>query len=125
MWTLFFSVGSFFSALAVATGAFGAHALKGKLTPDDMAIFETAARYLTTQSLGILAFSLLMTRIDDLSLKLGALALTLGALIFSGSLFLLVFTGIRTFGAITPAGGAMLILGWLLGCWSAVSTNWQ
>ena len=125
MWTLFFALGALFSALAVAVGAFGAHALKGRLTPDDMAIFETAARYLTTQSLGVLAFALLMTRIDALALKLGALSLTLGALIFSGSLFLLVFTGIRSFGAITPAGGGLLIIGWLLGCWSAASTNWQ
>jgi uncharacterized membrane protein YgdD (TMEM256/DUF423 family) len=125
MWTMFFALGSIFSAIAVGLGAFAAHGLRGRLTPEDMTIFETASRYLTTQSIGILVFALLMTRIDHSALKLGALALTLGAFIFSGSLYLLVFTGIRTFGAITPVGGSLLIVGWLLGCWSALSTNWQ
>ena len=125
MWTIFFAAGSILSAAAVGLGAFAAHSLKGRLTPEDAAIFETASRYLTTQSLGILAFALLMTRIEHSTLKIGVCALTLGALIFSGSLYLLVFTGVRTFGAITPIGGALLIAGWLLGTWSALSTNWQ
>ena len=125
MWTMFFAIGSILSGVAVGLGAFAAHALKGRLTPEDAAIFETASKYLTTQSLGIIAFALLMTRIDHSALKLGVFALTLGSLIFSGSLYLLVFTGIRTFGAITPIGGSLLIAGWLLGSWSALSTNWQ
>jgi uncharacterized membrane protein YgdD (TMEM256/DUF423 family) len=125
MWTMFFAIGSILSGVAVGLGAFAAHTLKGRLTPEDAAIFETASKYLTTQSLGIIAFALLMTRIDHSALKLGVFALTLGSLIFSGSLYLLVFTGIRTFGAITPIGGSLLITGWLLGSWSALSTNWQ
>lgn len=125
MWTNFFATGSFLSAASVALGAFGSHALKGRLTPEDTAIFDLASRYLTLQSLGILAFALLMSRIDHTALKLGAYALTFGSIIFSGSLYLLVFTGIRTFGAITPIGGTLLIIGWLLGSWSALSVNWQ
>ena len=112
------------SATAVGLGAFGAHALKGRLTPEDFEIFDTASRYLGMQSLGILGFSLLMARLDALPLKIGAFALTSGALIFSGSLYILIFTGIRSWGAVTPIGGLLLIVGWLLGSWSALSANW-
>jgi len=125
MWTLFFAAGSLLSAISVALGAFGAHALKGRLTTEDTAIYETASRYLTTQSLGLLAFALLMSRLDHMGLKVGAVALMLGAVIFSGSLYLLVFTGIRSFGAVTPVGGALLITGWILGGWAALSTMWH
>jgi uncharacterized membrane protein YgdD (TMEM256/DUF423 family) len=124
MWTIFFSIGSLLSATAVGLGAFGAHALKGRLTPEDFEIFDTASRYLGMQSLGILGFSLLMARLDALPLKIGAFALTSGALIFSGSLYILIFTGIRSWGAVTPIGGLLLIVGWLLGSWSALSANW-
>jgi uncharacterized membrane protein YgdD (TMEM256/DUF423 family) len=124
MWTIFFSIGSLLSATAVGLGAFGAHALKGRLTPEDFAIFDTASRYLGMQSLGILGFSLLMARLDALPLKVGAFALTSGTLIFSGSLYILIFTGIRSWGAVTPIGGLLLIVGWLLGSWSALSANW-
>lgn len=125
MWTIFFCIGSLLSATAVGLGAFGAHALKSHLTPDDFAIFDTASRYLGLQSLGIIGFALLMTRLDSLSLKIGASALTSGALIFSGSLYLLIFTGARSWGAVTPLGGLLLIVGWLLGSWTALSANWQ
>jgi uncharacterized membrane protein YgdD (TMEM256/DUF423 family) len=125
MWTIFFAAGSFLSAISVALGAFGAHALKGRLTIEDAAIYETASRYLTTQSLGLLALALLMSRLDHTGLKVGAIALMLGAVIFSGSLYLLVFTGVRSFGAVTPIGGALLITGWMLASWAALSTIWQ
>lgn len=125
MWTWFFSAGSVLSATAVGLGAFGAHALKGKLTPEDSAIYETASKYLTMQSIGLLAVALLMTRIDHLALKFAAGSITVGAIVFSGSLYLLVFTGARWFGAITPIGGVLLIVGWLLGAWAAISANWS
>ena len=125
MWTWFFSVGSVLSAAAVGLGAFGAHALKGRLTPEDSAIYETASKYLTMQSIGLLAVALLMTRMDHLALKFGAGFITLGAIVFSGSLYLLVFTGARWFGAITPIGGTLLIAGWLLSGWAAISANWS
>jgi uncharacterized membrane protein YgdD (TMEM256/DUF423 family) len=125
MWTIFFSIGSLLSAIAVGLGAFGAHALRGRLTPEDFGIFETASRYLGLQSIGIIGFSLLMLRLDSLPLKIGALALTAGAIIFSGSLYILIFTGTRAWGAVTPVGGLLLIVGWLLGSWSAFSANWQ
>lgn len=124
MWTIFFSIGSLLSATAVGLGAFGAHALKSRLTPEDFSIFDTASRYLGMQSLGIIGFSLLMARLDSLPLKMGAFALTSGSIVFSGSLYILIFTGTRSWGAVTPIGGLLLIIGWLLGCWSALSANW-
>ncbi len=125
MWTWFIALGSLLSAAAIGAGAFGAHALKGKLTPEDAAIYETASKYLTTQSLGIIIIALFMTRIDSAALKIAAFAISIGAIIFSGSLFALVATGHRWLGAITPIGGVLLILAWLLTGWAAISAQWS
>lgn len=125
MWTLWFAVGALFSATGIGAGAFGAHALKGQLTPEDMAIFDTASRYLSIQSIGLIGIALLMSRIDNGALKIAALAMTLGILIFSGSLFALVATGTRWLGAITPIGGVLMIVAWILAAWAAMSTHWS
>lgn len=124
MWTWWFAAGSFLSAIGIGGGAFGAHALKGRLTPEDMAIFDTASRYLSIQSIGLIGIALLMTRIDSLALKISAVAMFLGILIFSGTLFLLVGTGVRWLGAITPIGGTLMIIAWLMAGWAAISANW-
>jgi uncharacterized membrane protein YgdD (TMEM256/DUF423 family) len=124
MWTLWFGVGAWLSGLAVCIGAFGAHALKGKLTPDDAAIFDTASKYLGHQSMGVICLALLMSRLDSLSLKIAAPMMTTGILVFSGSLFALVWSGQRWLGAITPIGGALLILAWTLAGWAAISARW-
>jgi uncharacterized membrane protein YgdD (TMEM256/DUF423 family) len=124
MWTWWFAIGSWLSGVAVAIGAFGAHALKGKLTADDAAIFETASKYLTHHSLGIVCLSLLMSRLDSLSLKIAAPLLTLGVLIFSGSLYTLIWSGQRWLGAVTPIGGTLMILAWILAGWAALSAQW-
>lgn len=123
MWALWFSVGAMLSAAGIATGAFGAHALKSRLTPEDLAIFDTASRYLGTQSLGLIGISLCMARLESLTLKYSALAIFLGILIFSGSLFALVGTGIRWLGAITPIGGTLMIIGWLLAAFACARAN--
>lgn len=100
--------GFFWAALAVALGAFGAHALKATLPPELLVTWETAVRYQMYAAFGI---------------QLGALQrgsqgplwfLALGSLFFSGSLYLLCLTGVRWLGAITPLGGLALIAGWLL-----------
>ena len=125
MWTWWFGIGALLSGVSVGAGAFGAHALKGRLTPEDSAIFETASRYLTTQSLGLLAISLLMSRLDSAALKAAAILMVPGIIIFSGSLYALTWTGMRWLGAITPIGGSLIILAWLLTAWAAISANWS
>ena len=107
-------IGSVFAALAVLLGAFGAHGLKNRLSIEDLAIFETAVRYQMYHALGILLMGLASIDLTEKLVSTPAYFLILGMIVFSGSLFLLVFTNLRWFGAITPIGGLCLIIGWLL-----------
>ena len=107
-------IGSVFAALAVLLGAFGAHGLKNRLSIEDLAIFETAVRYQMYHALGLLLMGLASFYLTEKLVSTPAYFLILGIIVFSGSLFLLVFTNLRWFGAITPIGGLCLIIGWLL-----------
>jgi uncharacterized membrane protein YgdD (TMEM256/DUF423 family) len=101
-------------ALGVGFGAFGAHALKDRLTPNDLAIFDTGIRYFFYHALGVCVLSLMMTRIDNGLIKTGSILMVIGAFLFAGSLIALVLTGHRWLGMVTPIGGVMLILAWVL-----------
>ena len=107
-------IGSVFAALSVLMGAFGAHGLKNRLSIEDLAIFETAVRYQMYHALGILLMGVASFYLTEKLVSAPAYFLILGIIVFSGSLFLLVFTNLRWFGAITPIGGLCLIIGWLL-----------
>ncbi len=107
-------IGSVFAALSVLLGAFGAHVLKNRLSIEDLAIFETAVRYQMYHALGILLMGVSSFYLTEKLVSAPAYFLILGIIVFSGSLFLLVFTNLRWFGAITPIGGLCLIIGWLL-----------
>ena len=111
---ILFIIGSLFAALSVLLGAFGAHGLKNRLSMEDLAIFETAVRYQMYHALGILLMGVASFYLSEKLVSIPAYFLILGIIIFSGSLFLLVFTNLRWFGAITPIGGLCLIIGWLL-----------
>ncbi|WP_291427056.1 DUF423 domain-containing protein [Deinococcus sp.] len=100
--------GAFLAALAVALGAFGAHALKSRLDPHMLANFETGVRY---QMYAALALMILGTQAGQTRAPAFLLS---GALIFSGSLYLLSLTGVKMLGAITPIGGVLLIVGLVL-----------
>jgi uncharacterized membrane protein YgdD (TMEM256/DUF423 family) len=111
---LFFLLGSLSGGLAVALGAFGAHALKARMTPDLLTTFETGVRYQMYHALAMLAVALAMTQIPAASLLNAAGWLFLaGTLLFSGSLYLLCFTHKRWWGAVTPFGGLAFIAGWI------------
>ncbi|MHC5062493.1 MAG: DUF423 domain-containing protein [Planctomycetota bacterium] len=105
------SAGAILGALGIAAGAFGAHALDETLSPEDMEIFETGARYQIYHALALLLCAGLP--LGGRCLSLAAHAFTWGTVIFSGSLYLLVLTGPRALGAVTPIGGSLMILGWL------------
>lgn len=99
--------------LGVALGAFGAHALSERLTPSLLQTYETAVRYHFYHALALVAVVYAIGRWPQSNLPVAAGWLfVLGVLIFSGSLYLLAFTGIRWLGAITPIGGVALIAGW-------------
>ncbi len=105
-------LGAAFGFLAVALGAFGAHGLRGALTPGDLATFETGARYQMYHALALLALTALGPHLSRGVLRLTGWAFTLGILLFSGSLYALVLSGIRGLGAVTPFGGVAFLLGW-------------
>lgn len=102
------------SGLAVALGAFGAHGLKERLTPDMLAIFEVGVRYQFYHALALLALALGPDRLwRGPWAARASWAWIAGVAVFSGSLYILSISGIRWLGAITPIGGVAFILGWV------------
>ena len=107
--------GALNAALAVAIGAFGAHALRERLSPELLTVYETAGRYHFFHALGLLAVGLIAQRLPDSPTLLWSTWLLLaGIVLFCGSLYALSLTGIRALGAITPVGGLCFIAGWLM-----------
>lgn len=103
-----------FGGLAVALGAFGAHALGDRLGPDAMQTYETAVRYQFYHALALVAVAFAVFRWPNATLAgIAGWLFVAGIVIFSGSLYLLVLTGTRWLGAITPIGGVALIAGWI------------
>lgn len=114
------ALGAASALVAVAAGAFGAHALRNRLSADLLAIFETAARYQMYHALALLAAAWMAERWPaDQAVWAGTLFVA-GTLLFSGSLYALALTGQRWLGAITPFGGVALLAGWLLLAWAAL-----
>ena len=107
--------GAVFAGLGVALGAFGAHALQSRLTPEQRAIFETAVRYQMFHALALFAVG--FARQSPARCQLATVAgwsFIAGIVIFCGSLYALVLTDTRTWGAVTPFGGLAFLAGWTL-----------
>jgi len=107
-------IGSILMLLSVAAGAFGAHALKAKLSADMLTAFESGARYQATHALGILVAAWIGTQYSGRFPGYAAACFTVGIFLFSGSLYALSVTGIRKLGMITPLGGLLFMIGWAL-----------
>jgi uncharacterized membrane protein YgdD (TMEM256/DUF423 family) len=116
---LFFAYGAVFAGLAVASGAFGAHALRERLAPEMLAVFETGSRYAMYHGLALFAVAWAVGRWPDGLAVPAGWCFIAGILLFSGSLQLLALTGIRWLGAITPLGGLSFLVGWGLLVWTA------
>ena len=112
------TVGSLYGAASVAFGAFGAHSLRTKLSPEMLAIFEVGVRYQMYHAFGLIAVAWAMARWPEANLNGAGWAFIFGILIFSGSLYLLSITDVRWLGAITPIGGLAFLLGWAILIWS-------
>lgn len=110
---LFFALGALSALVSVAAGAFGAHALKARLAPDLLAIFETGARYQMYHALGLLAAAWASTRWPGGAATAGGWLFVAGTVVFTGSLYALSLSGVRWLGAITPVGGFCFLGGWL------------
>ena len=115
-------IGAIFMALGVILGAFGAHGLENRLTPEKIAVFKTGVDYHLIHALGMIAIGLLAAqRGVSGGLLSGAFGCLLGGVIlFSGSLYWLSLGGPRWLGPITPIGGSLFIAGWGLLAWSAI-----
>ena len=105
--------------VAVAAGAFGAHALKTRLTPDLLTVFETASRYQMFHALALLAVAWACTKWPGRAATASGWCFVAGTLVFCGSLYALALTGVRGLGAIAPVGGVLFLAGWLLLAWAA------
>lgn len=116
MLKLFVVLGSLNAFLAVALGAFGAHALKTRLTASNMLdVYQTGVHYHLIHALGLLAIALLSDKLGAGSLlSASGWALFIGIVLFSGSLYVLSLTGIKPLGAITPFGGIAFLAGWVM-----------
>ena len=113
------TLASLLLAIAVALGAFGAHALQSRLAPELQAIWQTAVQYHAWHALGLAGVGLyLMHRPEATLAGWSGWLFVAGIVLFSGSLYALALTGTRALGAVTPIGGAAFIAGWLALAWA-------
>lgn len=117
------ATGAVFAMLAVAAGAFGAHGLRARLTPDMLAVFETAARYQMYHALALVACGLAAPRLLPRPAAWAAVLFVIGIVLFSGSLYLLSWGGLRALGFVTPIGGLAWLLAWALLAWAALGAR--
>ena len=110
---LWIALGAALAGLGVVAGAFGAHGLEGKLSPELLETFEVAVRYQMYHSLALVFVGLLATGAKR-GLSVAGVMFLLGILLFSGCLYAWVFTGIKTFALIVPIGGVCFIVGWMM-----------
>jgi len=119
---LFVFLGALAGAAAVALGAFGAHALKARLAPDQLAVWQTAVQYHFWHALALVAIGILgaLALPGSTALKWAGWLMVAGLVLFSGSLYVLVLSGARWLGAVTPFGGTAWIAAWLLLAWAVL-----
>src|SRR6266513_3825371 len=108
----FLLIGSILGFLGVVFGAFGAHALRSRLSPEMLAVFETGVRYQMYHAFALLITALALARFDGWLLRTAGWLFTAGIVLFSGSLYALALTGVTVLGAITPLGGLAFLAGW-------------
>src|SRR2546425_3613399 len=109
----FLLIGAVFGFLGVALGAFGAHALKSRLSPEMLGVFETGVRYQMYHAFALLIVAAAIGHIGNARLLvIAGWFFFAGTLLFSGSLYALAFTGVGILGAITPLGGLLFLIGW-------------
>ncbi|HUL70419.1 MAG TPA: DUF423 domain-containing protein [Gemmatimonadales bacterium] len=117
---LFLVIGAVFGFLGVAAGAFAAHALRGMIPPDLLAVFETGARYQMYHGLALLAVAWLSSQMPSRWITASGWLFVVGTVLFSGSLYALALTSNNRLGMITPFGGVALLAGWAslgIGAW--------
>ena len=115
-------IASLFAALAILFGAFGSHALKERLSAQSLEVYDIATRYLMFHALGIFLIALLGFQLPKESLEMPVIMMIGGTSIFSGSLYLIVILDFKKLGMVTPVGGLLLIVSWLLLAYNTYKT---
>lgn len=115
-------IASLFAALAILFGAFGSHALKERLSAQSLEVYDIATRYLTFHALGIFLIALLGFQLPKESLETPVKIMIVGTSIFSGSLYLIAMLDLKKLGMVTPIGGLLLIVSWLLLAYNTYKT---
>ena len=111
-----------FGCLSVALGAFGAHALKATLTASGrIDTFELAVKYQFYHTVALFAFGLLMSKLPGSGMMIASTLITIGVILFSGSLYALALTSVRAVAYITPVGGLFLLAGWVVAAYAIAS----
>lgn len=118
-----FAAGAVAALLGVALGAFGAHALRDRLPPELLVVFETGVRYHFYHSFGLIAAAYAASRWPEGAAGVAGWLFLAGIVLFSGSHYLLALTGVRWLGDITPLGGVAFIAGWAALAWTAITAS--
>jgi uncharacterized membrane protein YgdD (TMEM256/DUF423 family) len=116
---VFFAAGALSALIGVAAGAFGAHGLKSRLSPEMLSVFEVGVRYQMYHAFALIVAAWAQTRWPATPVITAGWLFIAGTLLFSGSLYLLSLTSLRWLGAITPLGGLAFLAGWLCLAWAA------
>jgi len=116
----FLLLGAVAAFLAVAIGAFGAHGLRGRLSPEMIAVFQTGVQYHMYHALALILVSGIMGRMSGWLIQSAGWCFAAGIVFFSGSLYALAITGVTILGAITPIGGLFFLAGWACLAFAAI-----
>lgn len=117
---LFFASGAVLALVSVAAGAFAAHGLKARLSPEMLATFELAARYQMYHALALMLCAFAWVRWPGPAVAVAAALFVAGIALFSGSLYVLSLSGVRWLGAVTPLGGTAWLIAWAVLAWAAI-----
>ena len=118
----YIAIASLFAALAILYGAFGSHALKERLSAQSLEVYDIATEYLMFHALGIFLIALLGFQLPKESLEIPVTIMIFGTFIFSGSLYLIAILDFKKLGMVTPIGGLLLIVSWLLLAYNTYKT---
>lgn len=113
MTRIFFVLGSLSALMGVALGAFAAHALKSRIAPEMLAVFEVGVRYQMYHAFGLFAVAWAASHWSGADFSLAGWLFVGGTVLFSGSLYVLSLTGVKALGAVTPIGGVLFLVGWI------------
>jgi len=116
----FLLVGAVAAFLAVTLGAFGAHGLRGRLSPEMLAVFKTGVRYHMYHALALILVALVMGRMSGWLIQTAGWCFVAGIVLFSGSLYALALSGVTILGAVTPIGGLAFLVGWACLAFAAI-----